>query len=185
MEAHHLYNSYRLWWRKIQICVSCTYEGELKYMQTLVGKAEGGRDNLERLGVDGMIILKCLKEKNWKAWTGFFWLSFHKLRDISWLAEELPNGRSSSRETPGVTKVKIKNMILREMPPCSAIYREQRFDGICCLHLQNKCLKMEARSGSQKHIESNSVIRGAADKKCTQWNILPTEQSIDTRSVSL
>jgi hypothetical protein len=40
----------------------------------LVGRAEGGRDNLEGLGVDGIIILKCLKEKNWRAWTGFIWL---------------------------------------------------------------------------------------------------------------
>ena len=32
---------------------------------------------------------------------------------------------------------------------------------------------------------THTYIRWAADKKCTQWNILPTEQSSDLRSVSL
>jgi hypothetical protein len=49
----------------------------------LVRKAEGGRDNLEGLGVDGMIILKCLKERNWRARTGFIWLC-RGSSSISW-----------------------------------------------------------------------------------------------------
>ena len=34
-----------------------------------------GKNHLEDLGIDGMIMLKCIfKKRNWEAWTGLIWL---------------------------------------------------------------------------------------------------------------
>jgi hypothetical protein len=51
-----------------------TYGGRRGASGILVERPDG-KNHLEDLGIDGMIMLKCIfKKRNWEAWTGLIWL---------------------------------------------------------------------------------------------------------------